>query len=308
VLKVTAMLGRFDELPHGDQAQAIDLARLADEAGLHAIALGEHLALGTRLENYPYEGGLRHPEAHLTPYLEPISVLSAAAAVTSNVRLSNCILLAPLRPALLLAKQLATIDVLSRGRCEPVFGVGWQALEFEAENVVFAQRRQILRDNIAACRALWGEQPASFTGPTVSFDELYCLPRPIQQRIPIILALKPTEKNVMLIAELCDGWEAGPDASKSPAELRAGVTKLRRAFVDAGRNPDELIVKAHLPVLWANDGTIDIDQSFVAAADQLEAGVNQFAFPLPVGYGDALRSLDDVKVFFGDIARAAAKY
>lgn len=308
MLKVTAMLGRFDELPGADMSQAIDLARMADAAGLHGVAVGEHLALGTRLDRYPYAGGLRHPEAARTPYLEPVALSGAFAAVTSKVRLSNCILLAPLRPALLLAKQLATLDVLSHGRCEPVFGVGWQPEEYEAEGLDFTQRYVILRDTIAACRALWGAQPASFESETVSFEALNALPRPIQERIPILLALKPTRRNVTLIAELCDGWEPGPDTSKSPDELADGIDKLRQAFVDAGRDPDELIVRAHLPVVWDDDGGIDLDRSFEPAAAGIAVGVNQFAFPLPVGYGKALQSLDDVQRFFESMSNVAARY
>src|SRR5262245_60747822 len=121
MLKVTLMFGRTHELPGKDQAQIVDLARMADEAGLHGVALGEHVSLGARLDNYPYAGGLRHPEGPATPYLEPVATLGAFAAATSRVRLSTGVLLAPLRPAVLLAKQLASLDVLSRGRCEPVF-------------------------------------------------------------------------------------------------------------------------------------------------------------------------------------------
>jgi alkanesulfonate monooxygenase SsuD/methylene tetrahydromethanopterin reductase-like flavin-dependent oxidoreductase (luciferase family) len=63
-------------------------------------------------------------------------------------------MLAPLRPAVLLAKQLATIDVLSRGRLQAVFGAGWRRDEYASLNVDFGKRRQILRDNIAACRSI----------------------------------------------------------------------------------------------------------------------------------------------------------
>jgi probable F420-dependent oxidoreductase len=308
MLKVTAMLGRFDELPGADMAHAIDLARMADEAGLHGVAMGEHLALGVNMTNYPYAGGLRHPEANRTPYLEPITLLGSFAAVTSHVRLSTCVLLAPLRPALLLAKQLATLDVISRGRCEPVFGVGWQPEEYAAVNVDFDRKYGILRDTIAALRRLWTDAPASFSSESVSFDDLNCLPRPVQERIPILLALKPTVRNVALITELGDGWEPGPDRIKDFDGLRAGVTKLRQAFDDAGRDPDSLITRAHLPMVWTDDGHIDVATSFSVAPDMLEAGVNQFAFPLPVGFGTSLRTLDDVGAHFREIAAVAATY
>lgn len=115
-------------------------------------------------------------------------------------------------------------------------------------------------------------------------------------------------RNVALVAELFDGWEPGPDASKSPEGAPRGGRKVRQGFVAAGRNPDEAIVRAHLPVAWGDDGGIDLERSFAPAGPMLEAGVDQFAFPLPVGFGDVLRTLGDVGDFFASMARVAAKY
>jgi probable F420-dependent oxidoreductase len=307
MVKITLMCGRFNELPGGDMAQAFDLARMAEETGLHGVALGEHVALGTQLDHYPYAGGLRHPEGAKIDYLEPVAFLGGVAAVTSRVRLSNSIMLAPLRPAVLLAKQLATLDVLSRGRCEPVFGSGWSREEYRALGVDFSARRRILRDNIAACRVLWGEQPATFTSETVTFEGLHSMPRPIQKRIPILLGVKANEKNAPLIAELCDGWETGPDDSKSPAILREGVERLRQAFVDAGRDPKKLIVRAHIPIVWKGD-KIELERSFDGVPAALEAGVTQFALPMPVGYSKVLHTLADIGRYLDKAGRLAEQY
>jgi alkanesulfonate monooxygenase SsuD/methylene tetrahydromethanopterin reductase-like flavin-dependent oxidoreductase (luciferase family) len=232
MLKITMMLGSFDRLlGEANMAQAIDVAKIVDDAGLYGIAIGEHVSLTSSLEGYPYAGGLRYGDQGRKPYLEPAVLHGSFAAATKHVRLSNCILLAPLRPAVLLAKQLATIDVLSRGRLQPVFGTGWSRDEYSSLNVDFTKRRQILRDNIGACRALWEAQPANFQSETVSFEGLYSMPQPVQKRIPIILAIKANEKNAALVAELCDGWETGPDDSKSIDKLKEGVQIYRQAFV-----------------------------------------------------------------------------
>jgi probable F420-dependent oxidoreductase len=308
MLKVTVMVGRLDELPGGNQRQAIELAKMADDAGIYGIALGEHLVLGSRLDRYPYAGGLRHPEGARTSYLEPVAVLSAFAAVTSRIRLSTSILLSSLRPAILLAKQLATLDVLSEGRCEPVFGIGWQPEEYEAEGLDFSKRHQLFRDNIAACRALWGEQPASFSSDTVSFDGLHALPRPVQDRIPILCGITVNDRNAGLIAELCDGWDPAPDASKSPEQLRQGAEMLGEAFGKAGRDPKDLIVRAHLAPAWKDEGRIDLERSFEGVTLAQEAGATEFAFGLPVGYGKMLDSMADVQRMIADIGRIAEKY
>ena len=77
---------------------------------------------------------------------------------------------------------------------------------------------------------------------------------------------------------------------------------------ERGRDPAELIVRAHLPVVWNDAGDIDLDASFAPAERQLDIGVDQFAFPLPVGFGDSLRTLSDVQEFFTSMARVAERY
>jgi probable F420-dependent oxidoreductase len=308
MLKITMMLGSFDRLlGESNMAQAIDVAKIVDAAGLHAIAIGEHVSLSSSLEGYPYEGGLRYGDGGRKPYLEPAVLHGGFAAATSRVKLSNCVMLAPLRPAVLLAKQLATIDVLSRGRLQPVFGTGWSKDEYASLNVDFSKRRQILRDNIAACRALWSEQPATFQSETVSFEGLYSMPQPVQKRIPILLAAKANEKNAALVAELCDGWETGPDDSKSLDKLEEGVQIYRQAFTAAGRNSSELIVKSHLFAQRTEQGELDWDRTFANVPSLLEAGVTEFALAMPIGMQAPL-SLSDITHFMNQLASKAKQF
>ena len=308
MLKITMMLGSFDRLlGESNMAQAIDVAKIVDEAGLYGIAIGEHVSLTSSLEGYPYEGGLRYGDGGRKPYLEPAVLHGSFAAATSRVKLSNCVMLAPLRPAVLLAKQLATIDVLSGGRLQPVFGTGWSRDEYASLNVDFSKRRQILRDNIAACRALWSEQPTTFRSETVSFEGLYSLPLPVQKRIPILLAAKANEKNAALVAELCDGWETGPDDSKSLDKLREGSQIYRQAFVAAGRNPNDLIVKSHLFPQRFAQGELDWDKTFANVPNMLEAGVTEFAIAMPIGM-EAPLSHNEIARFMNQLASRAGQF
>ena len=308
MLKITMMLGSFDRLlGASNMAQAMDVAKIVDEAGLYGIAIGEHVALSSSLEGYPYEGGLRYGDAGRKPYLEPVALHGSFAAMTARVKLSHCILLAPLRPAVLLAKQLATIDVLSRGRLQAVFGTGWSRDEYASLNVDFSRRRQILRDNIAACRALWEQQPTTFRSETVSFEGLYSMPQPAQQRIPILLAVKANEKNASLVAELCDGWETGPDDSKSLDKLRDGVQIYRQAFAAAGRDPAELIVKSHLFLQRSDQGEPEWERTFTDVPAMLEAGVTEFAIAMPTGM-KAPMSLGEIARFMQRLAAQAQHY
>jgi probable F420-dependent oxidoreductase len=308
MLKITMMLGSFDKLlGESNMAQAIDVARIVDQAGLYAIAIGEHVSLTSSLEGYPYEGGLRYGDGGRKPYLEPVALHGSFAAVTARVKLSHCVMLAPLRPAVLLAKQLATIDVLSRGRLQAVFGTGWSRDEYASLNVDFGKRRQILRDNIAACRALWEEQPASFRSETVSFEGLFSMPQPVQKRIPILLAIKANDKNATLVAELCDGWESGPDDSKSLEKLKEGVQIYRQAFTTHGRDPKALIVKGHLFPQRTGHGEVDWDRTFSSVPAMLEAGVTEFACAMPMGVSAPL-SLDDIARFMDRLAKQAEQF
>jgi probable F420-dependent oxidoreductase len=308
VLKLTMMLGSFDRLlGPSNMAHAIDVAKIVDEAGLYGVAIGEHVSLSSSLEGYPYEGGLRYGDAGRKPYLEPVALHGGFAAATTRVKLSNCVLLAPLRPAVLLAKQLATIDVLSRGRLQAVFGTGWSRDEYSSLNVDFSKRRQILRDNVAACRALWQEQPATFRSQTVSFEGLFSMPQPVQRRIPILLAAKAHESNATLVAELCDGWETGPDDSKSLDKLREGGAIYRKAFSAAGRDPGSFIVKSHLFPQWDDQGAVDWDKMFSTVPAMLEAGVTEFACAMPVGM-KAPMTLDEIDAFMRRLSAKASQF
>jgi len=308
MLKITMMLGSFDRLlGEKNVAQAIDVAKIVDEAGLYAIAVGEHVSLSASLEGYPYEGGLRYGDAGRKPYLEPVALQGSFAAATTRVKLSNCVLLAPLRPAVLLAKQLATIDVLSRGRLQPIFGTGWSRDEYASLNVDFSKRRQILRDNTAACRALWQDQPTTFESETVSFEGLFSMPQPVQKRIPILLAAKANDNNAALVAELCDGWESGPDDSKSLEELREGAQIYREAFAAAGRDPNQLTVKSHIFPQQNKQGELDWDRTFSEVPAMLEVGVTEFAIAMPISMTAPL-SLDEIGRFMGQLANKATQF
>jgi probable F420-dependent oxidoreductase len=303
MLKIILYIGHADET-----ARPLEIAKLADQAGLYGIAIGEHVALGSDLSNYPYEGGLAHGDAGRKPYLEPAVLHGAIAAVTSQIRISNCIMLAPLRPAVLLAKQLTTIDILSGGRCEPCFGTGWSRDEYASLNVVFDKRRQILRDNIAACRALWENQPATFSSETVSFEGLHQMPQPIQKRIPILLGVKANAKNAALVGELCDGWETGPDDGKSLDKLREGAKIYRDAFAAAGRDPADLIVRSHLPRHMSADGTrFDFERIFAEVPAMRDAGVTEFAAGVTGRLEGVFSSMAAIERYIGDLADFAAK-
>src|SRR5919206_2380829 len=96
------------------------------------------------------------------PWLEPLVTVAAVAAVTERVVLETAVVIAPMRPAVILAKQAATADVLSGGRLRLGVGTGWQRAEVESAGVPFEERGPRLTETMAACRALWRDSPASY--------------------------------------------------------------------------------------------------------------------------------------------------
>jgi probable F420-dependent oxidoreductase len=144
--------------------------------------------------------------------------------VTPALRLSTGILIAPLRPAALLAKQVATLDVLSSGRVDLGVGVGWQKEEYDAQGLDFAQRGALLDDTIAACRALWSDLPASFESRSVHFSETFCSPQPAQPRLPVWFGGSLTQRMLARIADLGDGWI--PIMGATLDDVREGAARL----------------------------------------------------------------------------------
>jgi probable F420-dependent oxidoreductase len=249
-------------------ARLLDQARQAEAAGVDRLLLTDHVVMGERTDRYPW-GPFPFPSD--TPWLEPLSLIAALAAVTSRVRFSTKILIAPLRPAPLLAKTLATLDVLSNGRMEIGVSTGWQREELDAAGVDWAKRGRILTDTMAACRVLWREGPASFRSESVSFERVWCRPRPLQpDGLPIWFDGSLHAKNVERIVALGDGWIPAPYA---PIDgFRRDVVRLREAFADAGRDPARLGIQGDLEAVVGTDGRPDLVASLEAVPDWVRAG------------------------------------
>jgi probable F420-dependent oxidoreductase len=259
----------------GDLARVVELARTADAAGIAQIALPDHLAIGPRTDRYPYG---RFPYPADEPWLEPLTTLAALAGATRRIRLATGVLLAALRPALLLAKTLASLDVLSRGRLDLGVGIGWQAEEFAGAGVPFEGRAARLDDTLRACRALWSAAPASFDSATARFEELWSLPHPVQAGgIPIWFGVALGPRNVRRIAELGVGWMP---IGAGPAEVADGVRILREALRAAGRDPAELRVRAPAPAVRGADGAIDLEATLDRLEELRHAGATHAGFAL----------------------------
>ncbi|PYN90335.1 MAG: LLM class F420-dependent oxidoreductase [Candidatus Rokuibacteriota bacterium] len=152
----------------------------ADAAGFESLWVADHVVL----PDPPVAGRPMAPDMRL---LDPIVSLSFLAAHTTRIRLATGVIILPQRQALVLAKQLASLDVLSNGRLIFGLGVGWCEPEMRSVGAPFAERGRVADDYLAAMRAVWTQPKPSYRGPYVSFDGVQAMPRPVQTPIPIVV-------------------------------------------------------------------------------------------------------------------------
>lgn len=271
-----------------DLASVVELAPLADETGVDQLVVPDHVLMGPHPERYPY-GPFPMPAEE--PWPEPVTLLSAMAGASRRVRLGTGVLISPLRPPVLLAKSLATLDVLSRGRLEVGVGVGWQEEEYSASGLAFEQRWKLLDDGLRVCKLLWSGAPESFSGFATSFRDVSSFPHPVQPGGPPLwfgVALGP--RNLERIAELGAGWMP---MDSSPDALRQGTGRLRAALAEAGRPFEGFGVRAHAPLVM--DGKRpDLEATIAALPAVLEAGATSVSFAL----ARFVRRRDEIPAFF----------
>jgi probable F420-dependent oxidoreductase len=277
-IRLAIFLSHVDHLtgPNGDGL--VELAQLVEQAGADQIVLSEHVVLASEVEAHgPGGHAFPFPSDHVYP--EPLITLAAIASATSRVRLSTGILIAPLRPAIVLAKMTATLDVLSRGRVDLGVGAGWHRAELQAAGADPARATKILEDTVRACRALWTGGPASLDSETVKFTDLFCVPAPVQgPSLPVWFAGPPVRSTFRRIARLGEGWL--PFGNVEVDEVARGNELLRAAADEQGRDPNELGIRASLPVGGDADLAARLDGALRAAPSFVKAGAKILQLPL----------------------------
>lgn len=170
--------------------------------------------------------------------IDPVVALGFAAAVTGQVRLGVAVVNAPYLAPALLAKQLATLDVLSDGRLDVGLGLGWAPHEFAAVGAPWERRGARLSEYVACLRALWADDPVEFTGELYSVPPSRMLPKPVQRPAPPVLLGGTADAALRRAGRIADGWISSSRHDLTAVE--AAITTIRGAAEEAGRDPAAL--------------------------------------------------------------------
>jgi probable F420-dependent oxidoreductase len=186
------------------------LAQTAERVGVESIWTVEHVVIPVGYQStYPYNPSGKMPAPDQMPIPDPLVLLAYAAAVTKTLRLATGIVILPQRHPLYVAKEVATLDVLSHGRVIFGIGVGWLEEEFQALGVPFDERAARTAEAVRAIRSLWREQVEPFYGKFYRWEKLESHPKPVQKPgVPIVVG-GHTELAARRAARYGDGFFPG---------------------------------------------------------------------------------------------------
>ncbi len=261
-----------------------ELARAAEARGFESLWVPEHTHIPT-CRRTPYPGGAELPKEY-SHTLDPFVALSAAAAVTTRLKIGTAICLVVERDPIVLAKEVASLDLLSGGRFMFGVGVGWNAEEMENHGTNFKTRRTLMKERIEAMKAMWTQEEPQYHGRFVNFDPIWSYPKPVQKPHPPILMGGQGVKALRGVVEYCDGWMPIPARIEN---LGAQVAALRRQAQEAGRDPTSISIT----IFWG--------QANKAAVQKYEeAGAERVIFLLPPAPRDTvLPKIDEYAKLIG---------
>jgi probable F420-dependent oxidoreductase len=252
----------------------VRMAREAEEAGFDGVMVSEHVVLGRGADAEgrplnPRDYALPGNQDPATPWPASLLLLSAVAAATTRLRLIAGAIIAPLRHPLLLAKELATLDLLSEGRLVVQPTVSWHRPEYEALGVPFERRGELLDEHLAAWETAWRDSPASFAGSHYRFEDVYVEPKPSRPGGPP-LWFGGSSLHARLLRRLVRyGRGFNPLGAPAPGDL----DRLAAALRDAGRDIDELeLVGGTRGVFHDAESCADLGEALASIPAQLAQG------------------------------------
>lgn len=269
-----------------------ELARAAEERGFESLWLPEHTHI-PKSRRTPWPGGGPLPEEYRHT-LDPFVALAMAAAATDRLKLGTGVCLVTERDPIVLAKEVASLDLLSGGRLVFGIGAGWNVEELANHGTDFGRRWRVLRERVLAMKAIWTSDEPEFHGEFVDFDPIRLSPKPVQKPHPPLLLGGGTPRSRDRVVEYCDGWL--PLAGRG-LDILEGVRDLRQRAERAGRDPATLTVTAYAAPPDA--ATLD---------DYRRAGVDRAVFTLPSAGRDTVLPLLDTYMAHTEPLRLAGAH
>ena len=208
-----------------------ELARAAEERGFESLFVTEHTHIPASRRT-PFPGGTELPREY-SHTLDPFVALTAAAAVTRTLKVGTGICLVIEHDPITLAKQVASLDVLSGGRFLFGIGGGWNAEEMENHGTAFKTRFRLLRERVLAMKEIWTKDAAAFHGEFVSFEPIWSWPKPAQKPHPPVLLGGESGYTLQRVVDFCDGWFPRGRAADA---ILPGLADLEARAARAGRD------------------------------------------------------------------------
>jgi probable F420-dependent oxidoreductase len=263
-----------------DLRSLVRIAVEAEAAGVDAVMLSEHVVLGPAsgaegIMGNPRDYAAPGNQDPATPWPDSLVLASAIAASTSRLRIALAAVIFPLRHPLLLAKQLATLDLLSEGRLVVQPTVSWHEQEYEALGVPFHRRGAILDEQLEAMAAAWRDTPAAHEGRHFRFADVYLEPKPFRPDGPRMWFGGQSLHPALLRRLVRYGHGFHPFGSPTPEELE----RLRTAMAEAGRDAGELEMVGGIRGTFVDTTSVaDLAQAAEAIPGQLAQGYTSICF------------------------------
>jgi probable F420-dependent oxidoreductase len=214
-----------------------EVAKAAEEAGLESLWFPEHTHIPT---NTRFPAGDGTVPEHYRSTLDPFVAFGAAASVTKTIKLATGIALIPQRDPITLAKEVATLDLISGGRVILGIGAGWNEPETRNHGTDFDHRFKVMRERILAMKELWTKDEAEYHGDTVDFGPTWSWPKPVQKPHPPIVVGGAGPHTLNRVVSYADGWM--PIGFGGIPAIAPQVVELRKLASAAGKPMPEVTI------------------------------------------------------------------